>query len=165
MNFTNITPTATADTVDLVDDTYLGAMKGGSATQRSNVIEVMMTGLASASAPSIMLLARDSQVATGANTFAAAVGMDVPLDAATAALAAPVLTGNRWATLKPRRDTAAHLLNLAFNAFGGIVRWLAAPGEEVSMVGNAASLGELSLSALTGGAPGAMGAHVIYETL
>jgi hypothetical protein len=55
------------------------------------------------------------------------------------------------------------LLNLSFNAFGGIVRWVAAPGQEIGMLGNTASLGEISLSAYTGGTPGLMGSHFILE--
>ena len=46
---------------------------------------------------------------------------------------------------------------------GGIVRWVAAPGEEPSTIGNTASLGEVSLSAFTGGTAGLTGAHIIYE--
>ncbi len=72
------------------------------------------------------------------------------MDAATAALAAPVLTGNTNATNKPQRSSTLKLLNQSFNAFGGILRWVAAPGEEISIVGNTASLGELSLSSFTG---------------
>ena len=88
------------------------------------------------------------------------------LDAATAALAAPPSTFNKAATNKPQRSaTLGGLLNLSFNAFGGIVRWVAAPGEEISMVGNTASLGEVSLSAFTGGTAGLLGAHMIYEPL
>lgn len=156
------TPTATADTVDLVDATYPFMLQGGTTTQRINVFEVYLGGQAGASTPTIILLSRDSQVATGTNTKGTGQN-DAPLDASTAALAAPPLVGNSNATLKPRRDTANHLLNLSFNAFGGIVRWVAAPGEEISVIGNTASLGELSLSAFTGGTPGALGAHMIYE--
>ncbi len=69
------------------------------------------------------------------------------------------------ATTDPQRSSTLKLLNIGFNAFGGIYRWVAAPGEEISIVGNTASLGEVSLSAFTGGTPGAMGSHIIYETL
>lgn len=159
----SLTPTATADTADLVDSTYPFCLQGGSSTQRTNIIEVMETGQAGASSPTLMLLGRDSQLATGSLTADATMN-DTALDGATAALGAPVKTFNKAATLKPRRDVAAHLLNLAFNAFGGIVRWVAAPGEEIAMTGNTASLGETSLSAFTGGTPGLLGGHLIYET-
>lgn len=158
-----ITPTATADTVDLVDSTYPFALQGGGATQRTNILEVYLGGQAGASSPTFMVLARDSQVATGALTADTTLN-DAALDAHTAALSAAVKAFNKAATLKPRRDTAAMLLNLSFNAFGGIVRWVAAPGEEISMYGNAASIGETSLSAFTGGTAGLLGAHMIYET-
>lgn len=164
VSVTTQTPTATADTTNLVDATYPFLFQGGSATQRTNILEVYLGGQAGASAPTFMVLARDSTVATGTNTNGAGQ-TDAALDAATAALAAPVLTGNSNATTKPQRSSTLHLLNLSFNAFGGIVRWVAAPGEEISMVGNTASLGEISLTAFTGGTAGLLGAHAIYETL
>lgn len=163
VSVTTQTPTATADTTNLVDATYPFLLQGGSATQRTNILEIYLGGQAGSSSPTFMVLARDSTVATGTNTNGTGQ-TDAALDAATAALAAPALTGNSNATTKPQRSSTLHLLNLSFNAFGGIVRWVAAPGEEISVIGNTASLGEVSLSAFTGGTAGAMGAHMIYET-
>lgn len=162
VSVTTITPTATADTTNLVDATYPCLVQGGSSTQRVNILEVYMGGQGGASTPTFMLLARDSTVA--ATNSLGSGQTDAALDAATAALAAPALTGNTNTT-KPQRSSTLHLLNLTFNAFGGIVRWVAAPGEEISTVGNTASLGEVSLSAFTGGTPGAMGVHLVYEPL
>lgn len=160
LSLTTQTPTATADTTNLVDGTYFGVVQGGSSTQRVMIQEVYLGGQAGASAPTIMVLARDSTVAA---TVSLGTGQnDAPLDASTAALAAPAVVGNT-ATTKPQRSSSAKLLNLSFNAFGGLVRWVAAPGEEIYTVGNTASLGEVSLSAFTGGTPGAMGGHIIYE--
>jgi hypothetical protein len=159
---TTVTPTATADTTNLVDSTYICILLGGSVTQRTNILEVYLGGQAGASSPSIMLLSRDTTI--GATVTQQTGGTDQPLDAATAALAAPVIVG-AVATTKPQRSATAHLLNLSFNAFGGIVRWVAAPGEEISIVGNTQPLGEVSLSAFTGGTTGLMGGHVVYETL
>lgn len=163
VSVTTQTPTATADTTNLVDATYPFLIQGGSSTQRTNILEIYLGGQAGSSTPTFMVLGRDSTVATGTNTNGAGQ-TDAALDAASAALAAPALTGNSQATTKPQRSSTLHLLNLSFNAFGGIVRWVAAPGEEISLIGNTASLGEISLSAFTGGTPGAMGAHMIYET-
>ena len=84
------------------------------------------------------------------------------LDPASAALAAPPLAVGA-STVKPQRSATLHLLPLAYNAFGGIVRWVAAPGEEIGVLGNTASFGEVSLSAFTGGTPGLMSAHMIFE--
>ena len=163
-NHKTITPTATGDTTNLVDSTYPFAIQGGTATQRTYIIEVQMGGQAGASAPTFMMLARDSQVATGSLTKDTAL-TDAALDAHTAALGTAASVFNKAATNKPQRDSALNLLNLSFNAFGGIVRWVAAPGEEISMYGNAASIGETSLSAYTGGTAGLMGAHMIFETM
>ena len=52
---------------------------------------------------------------------------------------------------------------LSFNAFGGLIRWVYAPGEEVGLLGSAATAGEISLSAFTGGTPGLVGSHMIIE--
>lgn len=150
------TTAALADTTNLTDTTY-HALQGGSSTQRINVLEVYAGGQASASAPNILLFARDSTV--GATL---SVGRNVPLDTATAALAAPPVTFNT-ATTKPQRAATLSLLNLSVNLFGGIVRWVAAPGEEIGMLGNAANAGEVSLSAFTGSTAGLMGSHFIYE--
>lgn len=158
---TSMTPTATADAATpLASATFPCIVQGGSGTQRVNVLEIYMGGQAGASSPTYMILARDSTV--GVTNSLGATQTDASLDASTAALAAPTLVGNTNAT-PPQRSTTLKLLNLSFNAFGGIVRWVAAPGEEISIIGNTASLGEVSMSAFTGGTPGALGFHLIYE--
>lgn len=155
-----VTLTGYADAASIADNTYCAAFVGGSATQRTNFLEVYVGGQSSSSAVSIMILGRDS---TAAATAGAGTGYsDSPLDASTAALAAPMLSQNAWTT-KPQRGST-HLLNLTFNAFGGIVRWVAAPGEEISQITATQPLGCTDLSAFTG-SPGIVGAHVIYETL
>lgn len=161
-----LTPTPTADTADLVDGTYPHLLQGGSATQLNRIWEISESGQApSSSSPTFMLLSYDSQVATGANTRLAGQ-TDVAVDAATAALANIALTGNQNATLKPRRDVARHLANCSINTFGGVYFWRANRVEECfTVLGNTASLGEVSLSAFTGGTPGAIGSHMIYESL
>lgn len=154
------TPVAVADTAAFTDNGYQGLM-GGSTTQLLKLLEVYMGGQAGASSPSLMLLSRDSTVQ--ATPTALSTGQsDAPFDPSTAALAAPPVAFTA-STTKPQRSATLGLLNLAFNAFGGIVRWVAAPGEEIGILGNTASLGEASLSAYTGGTPGLMGSHLIYE--
>lgn len=150
------TPTAVANTTNFTDAGYL-ALQGGSSTQRSNILEVYMGGLATSSAPCNMIVARDSTVgATLSGGFLAA------LDPASAALAAPPVQFTTSST-KPGRSNTAYLLQPAFNAFGGVVRWVAAPGEEIGMLGNTASNGEISLSHGASGTPGLMSAHFIFE--
>ena len=157
-NETTWTPTAVADTTNYTDAGYM-ALQGGSSTQFSNIVEVYMGGQAGASSPSIMLVARDSTV--GATL---SVGRLSALSPFTAALAAPPVVFNT-ATTKPQRSSTLSLLNLSFNAFGGIVRWVNGPDEIISSLGNTASLGELSLNAFTGGTPGALMSNIVLETL
>lgn len=150
------TPTAVADTTNFTDSGHL-TVQGGSSTQVNKIEDVQMGGQAASAAPSIMVLARDSTVG-----ITLSGGRQAALDPATAALAAPPV-GFTIATTKPQRSSTLHLLQLAFNAFGGMVRWFAGPDEQVVLLGNAASFGEVSLSAYTGGTPGLMSAHVILE--
>ena len=157
------TPTATADDTALANDTYMGCLLGGSTTQITNILEIYMGGQAGASAPSIMVFGFNDIVPV---TLVLGVeSEDAPLHAATVALAAPVVVGVSAGTPPQRSSTLGAVLSLSFNAFGGIVRWLAAPGEEVTMVGYALDLGTMSLSAFTGGTTGLMSSHIIYETL
>lgn len=166
VSVTTITPTATADTANLVDATYPFLLQGGSSTQLNRIWEVSITGqAASSSSPTFMLLGRDSTVATGTNTNGTGE-TDAPVDPATAALAAPAITGNSNATTKPQRSASAHLLNCSLNAYGGNFFWRSNKVEEcMPVLGNIQPLGEVSLSAFTGGTAGAIGTHMVYESL
>ena len=155
----NWTPVAVADTTNFTNAGYHG-LQGGSTTQRLNVMEVYMGGLAGSSAPAQMILSRDSTVGVTAMSG----GTQAALDPATAALAAPMVTFNT-STTKPQRSATLQMMTLAFNAYGGVVRWLAAPGEEVILLGNTASFGELSLSHASSGTPGLMSSYFIFEPL
>lgn len=159
-NFTSVTTAATADATNLANTTYGIILQGGNATMRLNIIEVYMSGEASAaSAPQIMKLARDSTVGA---TVVAGSTRNALLDGSGTAPATTAVTGNSATTL-PQRSATLHVLNLGFNAYGGIVRWQSRQGEEPSVVGNTASLGEMSLSAFTGTTAGPISGHVLYE--
>lgn len=158
----NFTPTAQADTVALTSGTYM-ALKGGSGTQLINIIEVEIGGLAGASSPTIMQLARASTIET-TPTALASPNSDGPAHPSTAALAAPPVSFVAAATGPQRSaNTADAKLDFSLNAFGGIVRWVAQPGGEWGQLGNTAALGESILSAFTGGTVGAISAHIMYE--
>jgi hypothetical protein len=164
VSVTTITPTATADTTNLVDATYPFLLRGGSGTQRNIVKEIYLGGQASVTSPIIAVAGMSSQVGTGGNSNGTGQN-DSPLDASTAALAAPALTGNTNATNKPQRSSTLKLHNLSFNAWGGIVLRQFPPGQEIILIGASASTGELTVSAFTGGTMGALGAHMVYESL
>ena len=160
--YLSYTPAATADTTAYTASTYQ-ALLGGNATQFIVCYEIYLGGQAGASSPTIMVYSRDSTV--GASTTALAAGSgatDAPIDPFTAALAAPPVAFIT-ATTQPQRSSTLHLLALPYNAFGGVVKWTAAPGEEPKQYGNTQPLGETSLSAFTGGTTGAQGSHIMYE--
>lgn len=158
----NWTPTATGDTSALANATYQ-ALQGGSATQLLTVLEIMLSGFAGASSPTIQQLARCSNVGT-TPTALAAPNSDGPLHPSTAPLAAPPISFVA-AAAGPQRSSAATdaRLDMGLNAFGGIKRWVAAPGAEWVILGNAASGGCSVLSAFTGGTVGALSSHILYE--
>lgn len=152
----NLTFVVVADATNFTSAGF-SALVGGSTTQRSNILEVYLGGLAGASSPTAVCLALDSTIG-GTLT----VGTLTALDRASAALAAPPVVFST-ATTKPQRSSTLQFLQLSFNAFGGIVRWVAAPGEEIGILGNSTSAGEISLSSLNTGTPGAMTNHIIFE--
>lgn len=155
----NWTPVAVADTANFTNEGYM-ALQGGSSTQRINVLEVQIAGLAAAASPVQMLLARDSTV--GASSLSGV--LNTANDPATAALAAPPNLFST-STTKPQRSATLQLAALGFNAYGGIVRWVAPQDEDdgFAMLGNTASFGEISLSSAAAGTPGLVSAHIIYR--
>ncbi len=157
-----LTPVAVLDAAAFTDSGYMGLM-GGSTTQRIDISEVYMGGIATTSAPTPMVLARDSTVQATPTALTTAQSNGA-LDPATAALAAPQVAFVA-STTKPQRSATLGRIALGFNAFGGNIRWLAGIGSEMRILGNTASLGEVSLSCYTGGTPGLMNAHIIYEPL
>src|SRR6266702_6447785 len=84
------TPGTVADGSALANNTYM-AMKGGSSTQTTDVLEVEITGLAGASGPTPMTLARVSTLET-TPTALANPNSDGPLHPATATLSAVLIS-------------------------------------------------------------------------
>jgi hypothetical protein len=165
-SFTTLTPTATADTTALVGNTYPHVFQGGSATQLTRFWEISIVGqAASTSSPTFMIFSRDSTVGVGALTYGGTVGNDTALDPSFQSLGTVAGSGSTFATTQAQRSATAHLMNCSLNAFGGVYFWRANRLEECpGMLGNTQPLGECSLSAFTGGTPGACGTHVEYET-
>jgi hypothetical protein len=152
----SLLPVVVADTTNFTGNGFQ-ALQGGSATQSTNVLEVYIGGQATTSSPCSLIFGRDSTAgATGLTG-----GRFAGLNPASAALAAPPVQFSTASTL-PQRSATLSLLTLGCNLYGGIVRWVANPGEEVGLLGNTAALGEVSLSAFTGTAAN-LTTHFIVE--
>lgn len=159
-SFTPWTPAAVADTTNFTDSGH-HTIQGGVAGQRSELVDVQIGGLASASAPTALVLGRTSTV--GATLTA---GRLAPVDATSTLIANPPVSFQVSTTKPQRSSTLGMLLNFAFNAFGGLIRWTPGQGEVIASSGAAASVGELSLNCTTGGGtPGLLGATIIIETV
>jgi hypothetical protein len=159
----SFTPVAVGDTASFTDNGYL-AVQGAASTQRIKFVEIYMGGQATAQAPMIMEFARDSTIAASSITAGTNGRGPVALVPNASTLSSPPLAVGA-STTKPQRSSTLSLLELSFNAFGGVVRMVFAEGDEPEMLGNTQPFGETSLSAFTGGTPGAMAAHIIIEPI
>lgn len=158
LNWTTVTAVAVAATANYTDGGYPFFLQGGSGTQRLKVSEIYIGGESAASLPSTFRFARDSTVAaTGIS--GALLALTDP--SATAPASVPVYGGT--STTKPQRSSTLVLLTPSFNAYGGVVRWVAHPDHEFVILGNTASFGEASLSSVTGA--GITSGHCIFEAM
>ena len=148
--------------VALTSSTYL-ALKGGNGTMIITVREVLISGFATSSAPSLLELCRVSTLETTATAIAdpTSDGYENPSAIAQGTLDTVFIAA---ATGPQASATTTDIkLNLGLNLFGGIIRWQAAPGQEWMMIGNTASGGESVLYPYTGSTSGPFNALMIYE--
>ena len=160
--FQSVALTAYANATNYADSLYPFFLQGANSTQRVNISEVYIGGEAtSTSSVAIMKLARDSTVSATPTS-----GNPTLTDGSATAPSAVASYGN-ISTTKPQRNGSSALLNLSFNAYGGIVRWVSSPDQMISVVGNTASLGEVSLSAFTGttATTSIVSGHVLFEVV
>lgn len=152
------TMTAVADTTNFTDSGYATFIQGGGATMALRINEVYIGGEDTSSTATTMVLARDSTVAaTGIS------GNMLALLDATATAPGTLPVYGCVSTTKPQRSSTLHLLQLSLNTYGGIARWQARYGEEITTYGASASNGEVSLSSVTG--TGKVSGHVIFEVV
>lgn len=158
--WSNVTSAALADTVDATDGAFPGVLRGAGASVLGRINEVYIGGMETAAANATdMILARTSTISTGALT----VGTNALLDVQGTAPGTVFGFGNTVATVQPQRSATLYLLGLALNAYGGISRWQARVGEEITLFGNAANAGEVILSPKTG--TGKTSGHILYEVV
>lgn len=145
--------------------TYM-AITGAASTQVVDILELEVSGLASASTIGAFQFVPNSTLGTGAASISA-IGTDGPMVVNATALASPVVTANTYVTTQPTPSSSGTVprVNMTINMFGGILRWNAAPTQQIQLIGNAANTGSFSLynSSSGGGATGSANAHIIYE--
>lgn len=148
------TPVAHADGASALANASYQAVRTTTAST-IRIIEVFVGGEATSSTVNRMALRRLSTNAT------------TPTDVVPGALnplsAASVSQGYSAASTGPTVASTNHLLNLAFNAFGGIIRWVAAPGEEIWGTAQTAPNGQIVLDSISG--TGVVSTHIIFEEM
>ena len=162
--FPNMTTGAgVADTTALTDLQHI-SIQGGSATQQIRINEVQCGGEASSAAVQNMVLGRSAVVAVTAVT---SVGMGMAAMDGTTTAPTAALFSNASTTKSQRLAVASagHLLRQSFNAFGGLVRWQARQGEEITTIGASANFGEVNYSAGNGAGQTSsqVSTHIIME--
>jgi hypothetical protein len=158
-SWSSITAAAVADTVAFTAGQAPGFLRSGAATQQLKINEVYIGGEDTASTPTTMILARNSTISVGTLS----VGQNNLVDATATAPGTLASFGSTAATTFPQRSSSGYLLDLSLNTYGGIARWQARYGEEITAYGNTAPLGEVSLSSKTGA--GKTSGHIIYEVV
>ena len=156
-SWSGITAAALADSVAATNNTYPGSLRGGSATTLARISEVDISGEDSASTPTQMILGRAVIVSVGALS----VGNSALLDVQATAPGTLMAWGNTAATSGAQRSPTLYLLQPSLNTWGGIHRWQARMGEEVTLFGTAVNAGEVLLSSKVGA--GKTSGHIIYE--
>ena len=132
----NITPTAGNDNITII----------GAAAGNFNTIDVLVGGLGTASAVGVVAIQRTSTGTTAVAMTLNPMSISSPAVSGNITGAAMTLSTAAW-TNQPTAGVV--LLYLPVNNNGGVVRWLAAPGEEIYVLG-AATTNNLSLRQTTG---------------
>ena len=158
-SFSSVTLATLADTVAATNATYPGTVRSAGATLQFKINEVYIGGESGASNPCTVILARASTLSVGALS----VGQLNLLDFTATAPGTVPTFGNTAATSGPQRSATGYLLDLSLNAYGGIARWQARYGEEITGYGNTAPGGEICLTSKTG--TGQVSGHIILEVV
>ena len=161
-----VTFTASASAAQATGGGYM-SLVGSASTQISDILEVMISGKATASTVCATYLNRQSTLGTGGAVTLAGQNSDGPMNPATAALSSPVVAAVDYTTNEaiPSATVTDARLQLGLNLFGGIIRWNAAPTQQMTIIGSAAPGGSVILwnSSSAGGSTGLADAHIIYE--
>lgn len=160
-SWTSLTMTATADTTTFASSVYC-TVGSNAALSMIKISEVYIGGeAASASTPATIVVARNST--NGATPSGTGVRTALTDAMGLAPTTAPL--GYTQATTNPQRSATAHLLHLSFNAYGGIVRWVASPDQSITGATATAPNNEISISAITAATAPVTSGHFLYEVI
>jgi hypothetical protein len=159
-SWTSLTMTATADTTTFANSVFC-AIGSNAAVMMIKVSEIYIGGESGASAPATIVVARDST--NGATPSGTGVRTALTDAMAQAPTTAP--TGFTQATTNGQRSASAHLLHLSFNAYGGIVRWVSSPDQNITCATATAPNSEISISAITAATAPVTSGHFLYEVV
>ena len=143
---------------------------GGASAFQTKVSEVYLGGeAASASTVAAMAFGR---VSTAANTVTGPIASVLTDIMSSGSLATTFPIGyTTWTTTGPSMAVTGVLLRLSYNAYGGIVRWVSSPDQQITMTGTAAFTsptqgvgGQLMLQQ-TAGTAALMSGHVLFEVM
>ncbi len=154
---TSWTPAATADGAQLSASGY-HALRAAAATDMARVLEIYAGGEATSSTVNAWAVRRHTTHATTPTNR-----VPVPFNPYSQV---SVFQGFITASTNPTvaaLATVQHVINLSFNTFGGIVRWVAAPDEEIYIITVTANNDEISLSTVTGA--GIASSHFVVEEM
>jgi hypothetical protein len=154
-----VTAAALADTTNTTDAAYPGSLRCAGVSVLAKINEVYIGGEDTASTPTQFILARTSTISTGALS----VGNNALVDVQSTAPGTICNWGNTIATTKAQRSSTLYLLQPSLNTYGGIARWQARYGEEITLFGNANNAGEVLLSSKVGA--GKSSGHILYEVV
>ena len=148
------TPVAHADgAATLANNSYQAVRT--TAASSLKILEIFVGGEATSSTVNRMTLRRlSTNGATPTNQTPAALN---------SLSAAAVSQGYVAATTGPTIASTQHLVHIAFNAFGGVVRWVAAPGEEIWGTASTAPNGELVFDSISG--TGVVSSDIKFEEI
>ncbi len=157
---TNWTPVLVADATNFTDEGYM-ALKGGTSTAVVYISKIYIGGLSTTQSPMPLVVAIDHVIGTSSISGV----LNNPVDRSAGVLTAGP-SAFSTSTTKPQRSSTVQLWAPAMNAFGGIAVLSAIdPSHRISLLGNAADAGEISLSCANSGTPGAVSSHFEYEPI
>lgn len=157
------TGNGTADNAQTTSAQYL-SLDPGSAAQMIQILEILVTGLAGASAVQNMQLRRTGTAGTGGASALASPNSDGPVNNFAAAITTVPIAAVAYVTNQPIPSNSVTLpkLLLGYNAFGGIIDWRASPTQEWWMIGTGANVAS-TLSNNTGSTSSTQNATINYE--